>query len=147
MNTEMNKRRLETIDRIEIAFFHLMQTKDLKEISVTDLCDKAEINRSTFYANYDNLNALAVAWCRKTEKQAAEQPHSDNEFTWLFEYVLANRDSFAVYFKLSIPPEADGYYSAFRRRGIYAAVKAWFEGGCKEAPCHMENLLRDLVKC
>lgn len=85
MNTEMNKRRVATMDRIEAEFFRLMQHKSLKEISVADLCERAEINRSTFYANYDDLNALAAAWCRKIEKQVAELPHEDGDYAWLFE--------------------------------------------------------------
>ena len=146
MNTEMNKRRLATMDRIEAEFFRLVQHKSLKEISVADLCERAEINRSTFYANYNDLNALAAAWCRKIEKQVAELPHEDGDYAWLFEYVHANKEVFSVYFKLAMPPEAKDYQSAFRRRGIYAVVKAWFENGCREYTTHMGNLLNRLMR-
>ncbi len=146
MNTEMNKRRLATMDRIEAEFFRLVQHKSLKEISVADLCERAEINRSTFYANYNDLNALAAAWCRKIEKQVAELPHEDGDYAWLFEYVHANKEVFSVYFKLAMPPESDNYKSAFVRRGIYAVVKAWIENECAEAVEEMAKIIRYCVK-
>ena len=146
MNTEMNRRRQATLENLEAAFFSLMQNKDLKDISVAELCESADVNRSTFYANYADLAALAAAYCRRIEKQIAELPHEDGDYTWLFEYVAENKEIFSVYFKLAMPPEDRNYQSAFRRRGIYAVVKAWFEGGCRESSCHMGNLMKSIIK-
>lgn len=145
MNTEMNRRRQATLENLEAAFFSLMQNKDLKDISVAELCESADVNRSTFYANYADLAALASAYCRRIEKQIAELPHEDGDYTWLFEYVAENKEIFSVYFKLAMPPEDRNYQSAFRRRGIYAVVKAWFEGGCHDMPSYMSDLLTSLV--
>ena len=145
MNTPMNKRRLSTIENIDTAFLRLMQNKDLKEISVSELCEMAEINRSTFYANYDDLNVLAVVWCRKIEKQTAEQSQDDQDYTWLFEYVEENKHVFKVYFKLAMPPEVEDYHSAFRRRGIYAVVKSWLENGCIESAESMGAIIRKVL--
>ena len=145
MNTEMNQRRQNTLGSIETAFFQLIQNKALKDISVSELCKAAEINRSTFYANYGDMNALASAWCRKVENRTAAQLHPDSDYVWLFEYVLANRDIFTAYFKLDMPPEAEDYQSAFRRRGIYAVVKTWLENGCQEPAEHMSQLLQRLI--
>jgi len=146
MNTEMNQRRQNTLDSVETAFFQLIQNKALKEISVSELCKAAEINRSTFYENYDDLNTLASAWCRKVENLTAAQLHPDGDYVWLFEYVLANRDIFTAYFKLAMPPKAEDYQSAFRRRGIYAVVKAWLENGCTETADDMNRVIRYCVK-
>lgn len=145
MNTEMNQRRQNTLDSIETAFFQLIQNKTLKDISVSELCKVAEINRSTFYENYDDLNTLASAWCRKVENLTAAQLHPDSDYVWLFKYVLANRDIFTAYFKLAMLPEAEDYQSAFRRRGIYAVVKTWLENGCQESAEHMSQLLQRLI--
>ena len=141
MNTEMNRRRQATLENLEAAFFSLMQNKELKDIRVAEICERANVNRSTFYANYADLAALASAYCRRIEKQTAELPHEDGDYTWLFEYVLANRDAFSVYFKLAMPPKAEDYQSVFRRRGIHAVVKAWFEGGCAETSDDMNRVI------
>ena len=55
MNAKMNQRRLATIEKIESAFISLLQTKSVREISVTDICAQADINRSTFYENYADV--------------------------------------------------------------------------------------------
>lgn len=52
MNTKNNKRKKESIRKIQKAFMELIQTKDYKDITVTMICTLAKINRSTFYASY-----------------------------------------------------------------------------------------------
>ena len=59
MNTPNNKRKKESIRRIEKVFIDLLQTKKLNEIRVSDICKEAKINRTTFYANYTDIYGLA----------------------------------------------------------------------------------------
>ena len=66
------------------------------------LCKAASIDRSTFYANFEDISALTNAYAAEIEKQVAAQPHEDGEFAWIFEYILENKDLFQVYFKLGI---------------------------------------------
>ena len=53
MHTKSNQRHQNTIATIEAAFVSLLNEKELKDISVSELCEEAEISRSTFYENYD----------------------------------------------------------------------------------------------
>lgn len=48
----MDKRVSRTIKLIEGAFFALINEKDVSSISVQEICDKAQISRSTFYDHY-----------------------------------------------------------------------------------------------
>ena len=59
MNTPNNKRKKESIRRIEKVFIDLLQTKKLNGIRVSDICKEAKINRTTFYANYTDIYGLA----------------------------------------------------------------------------------------
>lgn len=43
---------------IRQAFFELVQEKELKRITVTDIVIRADINRRTFYAHYQDVRAL-----------------------------------------------------------------------------------------
>ena len=52
MNTPNNKRRRESIEKIERVFVELLQSRELEQISISDICKKAKINRSTLYYNY-----------------------------------------------------------------------------------------------
>ena len=43
---------------IRCAFIELLQTKPLDKITVTNIVEKAELNRGTFYAHYADINML-----------------------------------------------------------------------------------------
>ena len=58
MNTKDNKRHQETLQRIYTTFVSMLREKERNEISVTDLCEAADIERSTFYANFVDISAL-----------------------------------------------------------------------------------------
>jgi len=68
MNVKNNKRHQETINNINKAFITLLQDKQLSEITVSDICKVADINRSTFYEKYDDVSALAYAYTKGIEK-------------------------------------------------------------------------------
>jgi AcrR family transcriptional regulator len=59
MNTANNKRKQESVTKIKKAFVELLQTKEIKDISVTDICKITNLNRSTFYANFLDVYDLA----------------------------------------------------------------------------------------
>ena len=44
--------------KLKAAFISLIQTKEPESITVMELCGKACLNRSTFYANYGYMDAL-----------------------------------------------------------------------------------------
>ena len=73
MNTKNNQRHQDTIAAIEAAFVSLLNEKELKDISISELCEEAEISRSTFYENYADVFALANTYTEKIEKSVAEQ--------------------------------------------------------------------------
>lgn len=142
MNVTNNKRHQETIAAIDRAFLSLLKEKDLKDISVSELCEKAEVNRSTFYDNYTDMFTLANVYAEKIEKQVEDQPHADGEFAWIFEYIKANTDEFEIYFKLGISKKSADYKTLFFRNGVYAVAKMWFEGGCVEPPEQMGKIAK-----
>ena len=142
MNVTNNKRHQETIAAIDRAFLSLLKEKDLKDISVSELCEKAEVSRSMFYDNYTDMFTLANVYAEKIEKQVEDQPHADGEFAWIFEYIKANTDVFEVYFKLGISKKSADYKTLFFRNGVYAVAKMWFEGGCVEPPEQMGKIAK-----
>ena len=42
------------------ALLFLLEKKDFEFISVKEICDKAGVNRSTFYLHYENMNDLLI---------------------------------------------------------------------------------------
>lgn len=47
-----------TAVRMDKAFLELLDRKDLEFISVKEICEKAGVNRSTFYLHYENIGDL-----------------------------------------------------------------------------------------
>ena len=56
--TKMDLRIRRTRSAIRDAFISLMREKDFSAITVTDISERADINRKTFYAHYDTKEHL-----------------------------------------------------------------------------------------
>ena len=54
----VDKRVVKTKNAIRKAFNDLVQTKDMMDISVSELTEAAHITRSTFYMYYDSVSAV-----------------------------------------------------------------------------------------
>lgn len=57
----MDKRIKKTEKAIKEAFIELRSIKPLEKISVKELCERAYINKSTFYSHYQDIYALSDA--------------------------------------------------------------------------------------
>lgn len=58
MNIKNNRRFQSTAEAIQNSLLELLESKTLRQISVKELCEKAGINRSSFYAHYADLYDL-----------------------------------------------------------------------------------------
>lgn len=56
MNSDVRVRH--TKERVKRAFFQLLSQKDFSKITVTEVCQIAEINRTTFYKHYLDMYDL-----------------------------------------------------------------------------------------
>ena len=72
MNTPNNKRRKKVRTKIIKAFVNIIQEKELNEISVSEICKLAHLNRSTFYANYIDIYDLAEKVAYEIESEVVE---------------------------------------------------------------------------
>ena len=165
MNTVNNKRKKESQSKIEKVFIQLIQKKNISEISVSTICEKAGLNRSTFYANYIDVYDLVEKVKEKMADEFAKfqlsqnSKHDPNGYLNLFKYIKENQIFFKTYFKLeaiSITPvthynidlakkyynnEYMDYHIEFFRAGLNAIIKKWLNNGCKETPEEMSSIL------
>lgn len=58
MNTKNNIKAKITHQNIKNAFICLCQSKDAEKISIREICEKAGINRSSFYLHFEDIYAL-----------------------------------------------------------------------------------------
>ena len=170
MNKPNNSRRKASRRSIEAAFVRLLQEKPMDEITVSEICKLAEVNRSTFYANYldiydlvDNVQLTMEQMVLQDVYSAeAEDMGSHIHFVRLFRHIAENRVFYTTYFKLGLDArfqvmeynlqlEAVGrqvplsreleYHVEFFRNGLNAIIKKWLKEGCPESPEEMAELI------
>ncbi|MBQ7351472.1 MAG: TetR/AcrR family transcriptional regulator [Clostridia bacterium] len=171
MNTKNNKRYKTSSEKIETIFLTLILNHKYEDITISQICENAGINRSTFYAHYDDINDLIV----KIEARFAtgtamifdyglRQTHE--AFVEMFSFVKKNKLFYKAF--LSIPyatlaeintkskiltnikdkrlkVAADDvelqYRASFFGAGIKEICRLWLERDCKESPEQMAKLL------
>ena len=142
MNTPNNKRSLATEECLNNTLMALLKDKELADISVTELCEAADVDRSTFYAHYEDVFALGNACAADIERQLSVAPHSTNDFCWIFEYIKEHPEVFSIYFKLGVSKTTGDYKEIFFRNGAYSVAKMWFDGGCIESSEQMGEIVK-----
>lgn len=167
MNTQNNKRKKESIERIEKVFLDLLQTQEMADISVSTICKRAGLNRTTFYANYTDLYGLADSIRDKLENNLSElyqeeitQGFNSNDYLKLFRHIKENQIFYKTYFKLGYDNNYQiftydtnlarqyfqnrfiEYHMEFFKSGITTIIKLWLKNGCKESPEEMEQIIK-----
>lgn len=106
MNTKDNRRKQETDKAIVQAFFTVLYAKrTVSKVTVREICEKAGVNRSTFYAHYQDVYdvleqvektmAKGLTQAFLTELDAGRGISSC--FHRLFDFIGKYRDFYAVY--------------------------------------------------
>ena len=167
MNTKNNKRRRNSQEKMEKAFVELLQKKEINEISVTEICQKTNLNRSTFYANYIDIYDLADKLKEKLEQEVTtlyqeerEQNFNSNDYLKLFQHIKENQIFYKTYFKLGYDNKYQlfqydkelakkyfnnqyiDYHITFFKNGLNAIIKSWLQNGCQEPPEVMIEILK-----
>ena len=170
MNVTNNNKRKKSQEKIEKIFLQLIQNKNIDEISVSIICQMANLNRSTFYANYIDIFDLAEKVKQNMELEFARFQLSNNSkqdsdgYLNMFRYIKDNQIFFKTYFKLeeismNMPTQyrielAEKYYDnkyidyhiEFFRAGLNAVIKKWINNNCKETPEEINQIIIDEYK-
>ena len=166
MNVKNNKRRRESQEKLERAFIELLQTNEVKDITVSDLIKATGLNRSTFYANYVDIFDLAGRTKERLEREFSDLFADYDYFSErsgalkMFRHIKENQLFYHTYFRLCYdekhlisicdPKRAElehvtenlKYHIEFFRNGLNAIIKLWLAGGCKESPEEMAEVLK-----
>lgn len=167
MNTPNNKRKKESRRKMESVFIELLQNRNLEQISVTDLCKQAGVNRTTFYANYVDIYDLADSIRHQLEEGLSQlyqeeiaSGFNSNDYLKLFRHIKENQLFYQTYFKLGYDNDYKiltydtelakthfqnrfiEYHMAFFKSGLTKMIKMWLQSGCRETPEEMFEILR-----
>ena len=166
MNVKNNKRRRESQQKLEKAFVELLQTRQIKDITVSDLIKVTGLNRSTFYANYMDIFDLADKTRERLEQDFSNLFSNHAFFNGrdgalkMFTHIKENQIFYKTYFKLCYDDKhlvtiydtkraeeehMDGnikYHIEFFRNGLNAIIMLWLAGGCQESPEELAKVLK-----
>lgn len=168
MNKPNNKRKKASQEKIEKAFIELIQTRNIEEVTVTDICNLTHLNRSTFYANYldiydlvDKIKIKMIEDFFDIYKDEATNQYHSYDFLKLFYHIKENQLFYKTYFKLNFDLtdsvkyidskeverfHADSknidYHVEFFKAGLNAIIKKWLNSGCIESPEEIVNILK-----
>lgn len=166
MNVKNNKRRKASQEKIEKAFVELLQSREIKEITVSDIIKQTGLNRSTFYANYLDIYDLADKTKEKLETDFSilfadyDYFNERSGALKMFTHIKENQIFYKTYFKLCYDDKhlvsiydtkraekekIEGnikYHIEFFRNGLNAIIKLWLANGCQESPEEMAQVIK-----
>lgn len=156
MNMNNEQKNTYVKKQITTALLALLKEKPLSDISVSELTNKAEIGRVSFYRNYQNkediLKEESDRLIKEWGKLYKSSPESAPEtlFPSLFDFYRDHRDFYTTLYNagmssimmetiigtIQITPEMqnlEAYMKSFWAYGIYGWMLEWIKRGMQES--------------
>ena len=171
MNIKNNSRYKASSEKIETAFLTLILNHKYEDISISEVCKQAGINRSTFYAHYDDINDLIIKIENKFAKGTASifnygERQTHEAMIEMFTFVKENKHFYKAFLNIPYVTLAERntkievlknigqkfnfdksntmgifYRASFFGAGIKEMCRLWLENDCAETPEQMAKLL------
>ena len=153
--TTIDRRVKKTKKQLRLALMHLMTQKSAKSISVRELAEQADINRSTFYIHYKDVNDLLLHLEDEMAERLSElcRRHDPKDsmtggypfLTDLYAFIQENADLCKVllggygdraYTERICPGDREKihYFCAFIVPGNLMLALRWLQDGTRESP-------------
>lgn len=157
---------------IKEALYALLEHKHLSQITVKEICEKAEINRATFYRNYTDIYDLF----EKLEAELMENTFADGNIETdrykLMELIYENQSFYREFFesRLESPYIKKIVWTMYDRMkelliqrgtynertfevayqynyyGVIGVLKEWIDCGCPEKPKEFGDIVYSIVE-
>ena len=171
MNIKNNKRYKINSEKIETAFLALILNHKYEDITISQVCKQAGINRSTFYCHYDDINDLIIKIENKFANSMANifnfgLRQNNDAFKEMFKFIKENKYFYKAFLSISYQTLAETntkidilsnvkenkaaptsneielfYRASFFGAGIKELCRLWLERDCKESPEEMAFIL------
>jgi AcrR family transcriptional regulator len=163
MNMNNEQKNTYVKKQITAALLALLKEKPLSDISVSELTNKAEINRVSFYRNYqskedilkEESDRLIKEWGMLYESNTESAP--ETLFPSLFDFYRDHRDFYTTLYNagmssimmetiigtIQITPEMqnlEAYMKSFWAYGIYGWLIEWIKRGMQESGKELSTL-------
>jgi len=163
-----NKRELSVAQYITNSLFELMKVKPYNDVSITEITDKAKVNRVSFYRNFTSKEDIINKWITSTTQNFLSKSDINYQkdstldyFTKLFTHLEKYKTEAMLIYKANLfnllkdefdnniinlhKKEYSNYKSYFLAGGIFNVYYFWLINGCKETPQQVAEKLVDLM--
>lgn len=163
-----NKRELSVAQYITNSLFELMKVKPYNDISITEITDKAKVNRVSFYRNFTSKEDIIDKWIKSTTQNflsksdiSYQKDSTIDYFTKLFSHLEKYKTEAMLIYKANLfnllkdefdnnlinlhKKEYSNYKSYFLAGGIFNVYYFWLINGCIETPHQVAEKLVDLM--
>lgn len=164
----MNRKIQMTKRCIREALFECLKEKDINKITISSLCEKADINRSTFYkyygSQYDVVKEMEQEVIKLINAQLNDQP-KETSFIRLLQFLKSNKETIKIFFECNVDNEFpkqvlaldsinnqlekvsqnDPYIKAYILFGSLAIIQQWIDAGCIESCEEIANVINRIV--
>ena len=163
-----NKRELSVAQYITNSLFELMKAKPYNDISITEITDKAKVNRVSFYRNFTSKEDIIDKWIKFTTQNflsksdiSYQKDSTLDYFTKLFTHLEKYKTEAMLIYNANLfnllknefdnnlinlhKKEYSNYKSYFLAGGIFNVYYFWLINGCKDSPHQVAEKLVDLM--
>lgn len=157
-------------DYITQELIKLMNKKEFNKISITELCNKANVSRISFYRNFESKEDILLKYTDKiTSEFIKNQKYKyslNNRKEYIFELfshlnnhkdycsllyknnlIYIVKDIFDKYFFKTISDSSskkEQYNHVFNAGGFYNMFEFWLKNGCTESPKELSEMFINL---
>ena len=155
--------------QLTAALLELLETKELRDIPVSEIADAAGVHRVSFYRNFESKEDILCAYIRQLFHGWMEEhgkwdgvPLSEL-IRAVFTHLESNRDFYsllhergliyllkdAILSLCNFEPQGEAaaaYASAFAAYSLYGWIEVWFQRGMRESAEEMAILFRRAEK-
>lgn len=88
MSEKYDLRVIKTKQNLYKSLIKLMQEKNFEKIKVSDICEDALVNRTTFYSHFEDKYELLLDWFEIQKKILLANLNNNNNVLFTKEYIL-----------------------------------------------------------
>ena len=164
------RKDLVVVDQLETAIFNLLKEKEYKDISISELCDKAWVSRCTFYRNYKDMDDIIYQYFMRESQKWWDENYNlflkeENYISLsLFRYLLSLKERIIIVYQrgLSYIFEKHIFDSAINGRNIFdkeqsyssarvsgsivGLTNEWVRRGMQDSPEYLAKFLNKEIE-
>lgn len=168
----MDQRQKYTRMVLKQALSELLEEKHLDKVTVKELCEKADINRTTFYRNYEDVYDLFGSMERELVEASFESGDMASDRFSLLRVIYNNQAFYREFFRSrlqstyiedTIAQMSEQMKSILKERGAYdektfpvlyrynvegalGVIRGWLDEGCPQQPDELGRILYGIVE-